>query len=75
MRYTRSAFEKAELVLQERQQTVENEYQERLHEIAEKAPEIYRLHLEALRLNYSLIGSIGRQNREKFTLSQQIAAI
>lgn len=75
MRYTKSAFDRAELVLQERQQTSENEYQARLHEIAEKAPEIYRLHLEALRLNYSLIGSIGRQNSEKLTLSQQISAI
>lgn len=60
MKYSSSAFDRAAQELSARQEKAEQEHRNRLLEIAEKAPEIYRMNDEALRLNYALIGSIGQ---------------
>ncbi len=73
MKYTENAFERAESILTERQQKAESEHNSRLQEIADKAPEIYRLYSESLRLNYALIGSIGKGGSQN--VSQQITDI
>ena len=56
MKYTEQAFDRAELELRRRQDNANEEHQRRLDEIAQNAPEIYRMHSEAIRLNYALIG-------------------
>lgn len=74
MRYSSSAFELAESELRARQTRAEQEHIDRLREIADKAPEIYRMNEEAVRLNYSLISSIG-QGAGKEGTAQRIKEI
>lgn len=74
MRYSNDAFERAENELNERQERAEFEHSARLREIEQKAPEIYRLNEEALKLNLDLIGLIV-QNAGKGNLSQNIREI
>ncbi|WP_295153463.1 ATP-binding protein [uncultured Ruminococcus sp.] len=74
MKYSPHAIEMAESILSERRNDAEKQHTERLQEIAENAPEIYRMNNEALGLNYALIGSIGKGG-EKKSISESIAAI
>ncbi len=74
MRYTENAFDLAELELRARQDKAEEEHQRRLMEISEKAPEIYRMYSESIRLNYALLGNIGK-GRSGSDISKKIAEI
>ena len=74
MRYIEKAFDLAELELRARQDKAEDEHQQRLMEISEKAPEIYRMYSESIRLNYSLLGNIGK-GRSGADISKKIAEI
>ena len=74
MKYTEQAFDRAELELRRRQDNANEEHQRRLDEIAQNAPEIYRMHSEAIRLNYSLIGNIGK-GKSSADVSKKIAEI
>lgn len=74
MKYTEQAFDRAELELRRRQDNANEEHQRRLDEIAQNAPEIYRMHSEAIRLNYALIGNIGK-GKSSADVSKKIAEI
>ena len=74
MKYTDDAFDRAENELRDRRLKAENEHNLRLKEIQVKAPEIYRMNTEALNMNYSLIGNVGKGGEQK-SISERINAI
>ena len=67
MKYTKSACEKAQQVLENRREKDKSEYEKRLREIERNAPEIASMHRQIKNVNFELLKLVGSHEKNENT--------